>query len=86
MREQRQPTRTVGISATTNSIGTTMNKTSCIFTVFVAALFLAAVEVPTATPGTVPDFTGKTDIWINGGTPARSDFNKEKVADSFSGV
>lgn len=63
-----------------------MNKTSCIFTVFVAALFLVAVEVPTATPGTVPDFTGKTDIWINGGTPARSDFNKEKVADSFSGV
>ena len=63
-----------------------MNKIFSILATFAAAAILSAVETPTATPQSTPDFPKQPEIWINGGETIKSDFNKETVADSFSGT
>ncbi|MBS1369357.1 MAG: hypothetical protein HPZ91_05305 [Lentisphaeria bacterium] len=63
-----------------------MNRTLLSLAALAAALLLPAAETPTATPGTAPDFPERPEIWINGGIPVKSDFSREKAADSFSGT
>ena len=63
-----------------------MKKIRFILAAFAATAILSAVETPTATPQSSPEFPKQPEIWINGGTPVKSDFNKETVADSFSGT
>ena len=63
-----------------------MNKILLCAAAFAAALLLPGAGTPAAAPKTAPDFPQQADLWINGGSPVKTDMGRERVADSFSGT
>ena len=63
-----------------------MNKILLCAAAFAAALLLPGAGPPAAAPKTAPDFPQQADLWINGGSPVKTDMGRERVADSFSGT
>ena len=57
-----------------------MNKILLCAAAFAAALLLPGAGTPAAAPKTAPDFPQQADLWINGGSPVKTDMGRERVA------